>query len=319
MIFDLSSAFIQSTRPNQLSDLVAQIVYHHHFLTIPGDVTELLWSVIESNSSSTQTLLWLQSVDRLIPTVEIKAYQTTVTDGEYSYDELFVLASKPSVLLMENTREWNVYKSLIQAYVSDPEYGNLFKHLQLLLNEKYSPCLLPRQSGGFSEIPQCLCLLSDTEGYGRALKRKVYVVVDRDTSSEVAPFNEDKKSMIKALCGKTHLTLSNGDIYSLTQSDYIWHMWYRRSIENYFPDSAFSAIGRTLKTGAAPFESDYYAKVEDHYAHGRVTKSVLKNDIGFLANYMTRSLWNANLQVFSLSGKNYNEMQLFLLKLIKVV
>lgn len=323
MIFDLSTDFIKNTKPSLLSDLVAQIISHEHYLTFPGEVVDLLWKVVETNSSSTQTDMWLQNQEYLSPTTEVKTYLTTVSDTGYSYDDLMIMASKPSVILLENTREWDVYKSMIDAYCSDSTYGNLFRILQRASDISICGKLVPRQAGGFNEMPHCITDLRNTEGYGDLLKKKLYVVFDRDTTSATAPLNENKKPLFQKLCGKTHLTVTDADNFSLSQPEYIWHMWYRRAIENYFPDRAYLAIGYTLKRGAANFESNYYGLPEDSYAHGRVSKKSLKkslkNDLGSLAAQMTKALYDVNLQSFTLGGITVNEIQLFLLKLLKVI
>lgn len=319
MIFNLSTAFIKGAKPNLLSDLVAEIIKHEHYLTISGDAVDYLWGVLDKNSSSTQIDLLLR-YQGFTPSVEVKSFLTTISDVDYSFDDLFSLASKPAIVLMENTREWDVYKSMMTEFSADADYGNLFKLLQQAAADTLASRLVPRQAGGYAEIPNCLQSISMAERYNAMVKRKVYVIMDRDTSSYVYPLPEDKKNVFSYLCGKNHLSVTESDIYSLSQQDYIWHMWYRRSIENYFPDAAFASIGRTRNAYKPPFENDYYAKVEDYYADGRVVKKRdLKNDLGRLASYMTKSLYEVNLHSFSIGGKSINEIQLFLLKMVRVI
>ncbi len=315
MIFDLSTAFIKGTKPNLLSDLVAQILNHKHYLTFSGEVVDYLWDVIGKHSSSTQTDLWLQSQENLSPTIEIKRYCTTVRDTTFSFEALMEMACKPAIILMENTREWVVYKRMIECYANDANYGNLYKMLERAAKDPAR--LLPVKSGGCGEMLQSLDDFF-TEGYGLSLEQKVMVVFDRDTISAYS-FDSNKKRLFKRLCGKKFSKLSNSDVYSLSQPGFIWHMWYRRELENYFPDSVFINSKFQRKVGLPPFEDNHYADVLEYYAPNKRTEKKLKNSFPLLSSYMTRELFEKNQMVFSIGEKHFGEIELFLLKIVKIV
>lgn len=309
MIFNLSDRFIQTISEEDLSDLVVKIMWGNHFLIISGTAEiRLIDAVVKHAGTSDCSLFEKYILQGINPTVEIKTYLTTVTDSDFSYDLLKELAIRPAVLLMENLREWAVYQRMIDVYQSDPQFSNLFKLLWTRANN-YS-LFEPRQSGGCSDMFHMLSSLSHL-GYSKIAKNKICIVLDRDTNS-ATKFNSSNSKLYNKLSGKKFQALTNGDIYTLRQPKFIWHIWYRREIENYFPDLAFTGIGKVRKAGKGPFEKDHYAQVEDYYSYK-------KNDLERLPSQMTRNMFEQGLTFFSDEGITMSELELFLLKLVKII
>ena len=309
MIFNLSKVLVSSVSPQEISDLIMRIVRNEHFLKIDAELEEVfLNAVLEHGSSSDKELFELYIPIGMSVTVEIRSYLTTVSDVTYSYNQLLLLADNPSIILMENLREWDVYNSMINAYSSDAVFGNLFKLLQSAAKDMHR--LWPSQSGGSGDMLNLLNSVSN-RGYSSVLKEKVFVIIDRDTDSPRV-LKEGNKKLLERLSGKPFRSLNNEDIYSLSQPNHIWHMWYRREIENYFPDSSFNAIGKTLKSGKQPFEKNHYANVEEYYNYK-------KNNLKKLAEVTDRSAYEKDLQRFIVYGVEVDEIQLLLLKMIKII
>lgn len=314
MIFSLSERFIDSVPPSQLSDLVSEIVRHEHYISVSGTASQKLMAAVEDNASTSQKEL-LRVYNGFSPSVDIQTYCTTVSDAAFPYDALLEMAKEPAVVLMENTREWVVYKKMIECYADDTDYGNLFKMLKRAADKP--ELLKPVKSGGCGEMLQSLTDFMTT-GYAHALEEKVYLVFDRDTTS-AGSFDSNKKRLFIRLTGKKFNKLSNADVYSLSQPGFVWHMWYRRELENYFPDSVFLRCKFKRKAGMPPFEKDHYADVKDYYAPNKQAEKRLKNAFPALSAQMDKALFEQDQQVFPIDGKSLGEIKLFLLKMIKVV
>ena len=309
MIFNLSKTFISSVAPQKLSDLIVKIVHGEHFLKIEAESEEDLLNAVLGNASSSDKELFEKYITfGMSATVEIQTYFTTVSDISYTYDQLILLAGSPSMVLMENLREWDVYKSMLTEYCSDVVFGNVYKLLLSAVNDMNR--IVPRQSGGAGDMLNLLDSISAL-GYASVLKEKVVVIIDRDTNSPNT-FKDDNKKLLVRLSGKPYRSVNNGDIYSLAQPNHVWHMWYRREIENYFPDSSFRTIGKTLKPGKSLFEKNYYANVEEYYSYK-------KNNLKKLAAVTTRSDYEKGLQHFIINGIEMDEIQLLLLKMVKII
>ena len=309
MIFELSDNFIRSVSEEDLSDLVVRIMWGNHFLIVGGSSeSRLLDAVLKHAGTNDRALFEKYILYGINPTLEIQTYLTTVTDTNYSYAQLKELAIRPAILLMENLREWGAYLRMIDVYRSNPQFSNLYKLLWEVVNNV--DLFMPLQAGGCGELVHMIKSLSH-RGYSRIAKTKICIVFDRDTTS-YSKFKFSYNPLFYKLCGKKPPVLTNGDIYTLRQAKYIWHMWYRREIENYFPDSAFIALGKVRKAGKGLFENNPYAHVKDYYPYK-------KNDLKRLPMNMTRNLFEQGLTHFSEGGITMSELELFLLKIVKII
>ena len=92
-------------------------------------------------------------------------------------------------------------------------------------------------------------------------------------------------------------------------------MWHKRAIENYFPDSRYENIGCDVSAMSRlrPEQRDYF-KIEN-----KTVKGYDKNSLDRLLEGLDRNMLEANLKKFRIGDKEYSEMELFLLKLVKII
>lgn len=309
MIFKISNRFITSVPSASVSDFMSDIMEHGHYVDCDYKVQQSLIQAIDTNGSTTQKEL-LRKYKRFDVTNELRTYLTTIDTDNYTQDQLMIMVSVPSYILMENLREWPIYQSLIGTYKKDRMFSNLF---QLLEMSKCNKQLQPLQSGGVGDMKQVF------ETYNKNVLKdvaahKMCFVFDRDTNGS------DKFSWngtIKFLSGKDKVEeLNNGQIYTLQQRNYIWHMWYRRDIENYFPEKCFIALGYSVKDPS--LVGSYYVKAEEKYIKGEFGKYD-KNDTSHLPAAMSKADYEVGLQTFIINGLSINELQLLLLKFVKII
>lgn len=308
MIFELSEGFVRGTDACRLADLVCHIMHGEHYLSISGASESMLLDAIEQNAGTTDRNLFDLYISwGMSPTVELRTYLTTVSDVRFTYEKLDAIATNPSILLMENLREWSFYQNLMANYLSDSRFKNIF--VLLAAASRNPKRLKPEQAGGFGDMEHMLKMYQQL-GYAGISEQKIMVVMDRDTDS-ASIYPTDRPELLKLLSGKRPESLSSEDIYRLKQGKYCWHMWYRRAIENYIPDEAFTTLGKKRKV-LEKFSDHPYDKPEKYYSYK-------KNQLERLSRVMTRELLEKGLIVFKEDGVEMNEMQLFLLKIAKIV
>lgn len=252
-------------------------------------------------------------------TGEMRRYLTTVRIHDLNRDQVEKLASLPALVFLENARnEWPIYSKLIDLAVSDSrEFRNPFKLLQRA-DKEYR--LHAHAAGGAGEMPGEFQRLDQNE-YRDVAKHKICLLFDRDTPAEfddegVCLFDENKNGLFRLLCGKEACDMNYDDIYVLHQpSDYVWHMWHKRAVENYIPNSAFQSMRlNTNVLPANPKERDYF-KID-----GTSLQNYGKSSLPKLAPKLTWKEVNRACRTFDTEGlRNVSELQLLLLKWVKII
>lgn len=310
MIFAIGQEDIHKIDESAMSDLVSDIMLHGHYIECNAEVRELIKTIIERNGSTTQKQLFAKYKGFDI-TKEFRQYLTTVVVSDIKEQETKLLASKESCVLMENSREWSVYQNIIGCYKNDRSFSNLFTLLEMAKQKRR---IIAEESGGKTNLLQVFKNKNDND-YLNVARYKFCIVFDRDTN-DANSFSPQNNSLFRFLCNKDSDTIRNEDIYTLDLGNYVWHMWYRREIENYFPKSQFEKLKYSLTIPES--DDSFYKKADEKYKKTNGAK-YNKNDLPNLTNEMDRCKYDNNLQQFNINGINVSELQLFLLKLLKII
>jgi hypothetical protein len=307
MIFKITS--LETLRDSEFADIFCGIIENGHYIDCNDEVRKRIDCAIKQHGSTLQKELF-NKYKRFDITHEVRKYFTTIDIANHSVKELKILCSKPSYLLMEHSaNEWGVYQSMIGAYKNDKKYKNLFCELERAKNEQRISYL---HGGGYGNFPALIKQKNDNDYY-HVFKYKVCVIIDRDTNT-ASYYDAQKNGLWQFLCNKKANMMNDDDIYVLNQPEYIWHMWYKRSIENYFPNPRYEAIGVTVNSIPVDRRDRDYYKFENGKPLG-----YNKNYLSQLPDTMGRHDYEKGLKHFRLNGEDLSELQLFLLKLIKII
>ena len=310
MIFQITDGFVETVTGQQLSDICCGMMQAGQYISCDGLVYDRIRQAISDHGSTSQKEL-LRHFQGFDVTVELRKYLTThVLDQHTSVEDLRLLIQLPGKVVVENgPYEWPVYERIIEAYKHDRHFKNLFV---LLGNAVKGGRLVSLHGGGCSTFPALIDQKEKGE-YRHVSRWKLVALFDRDTDDS-SSFDSQKNGLFRFFLGKDHASVCEGDIYTLSQRGYTWHMWYKRAIENYFSDEQYVAQG--IDTSRFPMEAEKrdYFKIDAGSATGYG-----KNKLPLLAEGMGRAGFERGLKQFDIGGQKISEMQLFLLKLVKVV
>lgn len=311
MIFRLDTSYLDSLTEEACSDMFSEMASHGHFIDCDAQARDKLYAASDKNGSTTQKQ-YLQRYNGFDITTELRTYLRTIdlTLRRYTYQQIIALAALPSLLLLENEPyEWPVYRTLIGTYENDRQFRNLF---HLLVRAKNESRLLPSHCGGYTLMPAKIQYHEENR-YKDIFPFKSCILFDRDTDDAIS-FDSNKNALFMILVGKKSNEITDADIYTLSQGTYNWHMWYKRAIENYFPNAQYEAQGMDVsKLPEVPAERDYY-KID-----GGSVLGYDKNKLPVIAKKMSRTDYERHLMKFSLNQMTISELQLLLLKLVKII
>ena len=311
MIVNIDYEFLQECDDAWLSSICCKIISNGHYIKCDSRTRISIFDTVLIHGSSLEKEL-IKETRAFDYTGEQLKYLTVLNLNDFSPKQSEVLFCNRSLLLVENSiYEWDVYKHMADSYKRDRSHPNLMRQLLSAMQKGRLSFL---HCGGWT---QCAQIIEQQENdiYVGLGKYKLCALMDSDClSAEQIP--NDKHKVYSYLCGQSdkRFTSYNIDkIYTLHQSPYIWHMWYKRAIENYFPNSAYETLG--LDTSLLPIESQYrdYADIESS------VRGYAKSDLPTLSSVMSRKDYERGLKHFCVDGEDLSEIQLFLLKLVRII
>lgn len=316
MIFEIDSNYAKSIQGAALSDLCCKMMEYGHYIDCDGRTFALITQSIRDNASTTQLDCFKKfkgfSLSGCL-TRELRTYLTTINvDGNaYSLDDLERIICKESCVLLENgPYEWEVYKTMMSVYQRDRQYGNLFQLLVLARNKGF---LVSLNCGGYGMVKPMI-EQQEKGAYENVFSEKSCIVFDRDTDDEVS-FDSNKNALFQLFCNKKSDAVTDQDVYTLVQSPYHWHMWYKREIENYLTDNHFKEIGVDTSNFPSNLQQRDYFKITPENASG-----YNKAKLPLIAKKMSKADYDSmGIKSFFINGVNMSEIQLFLLKLVKII
>lgn len=328
MIVKVGRKFFKRTLAEQEKDAseLITLLSRGHFLLMEPDVKRELYTLVDSKLLNWQKEIFDESDELLDPTAMMKRWLRTVNFYDFTEKQRQILLQTPSELMVENGHnEWPVYKRIIHAYKEDKMYSSVFSYIESsIINNN----LKSHHLGGKGEIPATLDFKETDDEFQNLYKYKVCVLFDRDTDSDVG-FARDNSRLFLKLCDKDYDKVDYNDIYKLDfGSGYIWHSWYKRAIENYFPKSEYEKIGLNMNDYPLDQKSYDYVKFpiestnEWKKAHkSKKEKKELRYDKGMLSRIgsdMNKNNYESTLKIFNVEGIDLSEFQLFLLKIAKI-
>ena len=150
--------------------------------------------------------------------------------------------------------------------------------------------------------------------YENIFSEKSCIVFDRDTDDDVS-FDSNKNALFQMFCNKKSDDVIEQDVYTLVQSPYHWHMWYKREIENYLTNNHYEENGVDTSNFPRNLQQRDYYKITPETAPG-----YQKAKISSVAKKMSKADYDSmGIKTFFINGVNMSEIQLFLLKLVKII
>lgn len=322
MIFSVSPAFAAKVSDKDWCELMQQINKNYHFISKNADVLKIIKAKKESEGGESFRDSFQSFVGRggFRPSREFQRFLTTIeiTDG-FDLDSFKALVTYPGFLISENCNyEYKVYQHFCSLYTKSSNLDgspNRLKNIFLALETAMkSNRLFATNNGGDGQLIPTYEYLQETIWKGKThLKKKCCFLFDRDTDDNQS-LSPNHKKLFKFLnSGKDHNNTTMEDIYSLYQPDFIWHMWYKTAIENYISDRCYIDGNVDITQLQQARDRDYY-KIDSSSC-----KHYDKKNLGSIAQKMDRKWLEENTKRFPFDGSYLSEIQLFLLKLVKII
>lgn len=289
--------------------LIGNIIEHCHYIKPHTGILDRIYEIVDEHGTPHIKEIYQSYREYLSPPDEMVKHLTTITLADFTKANQRIILFKPSELLLENAPyEWNIYKNLIRAYTQHPKFGNVFKYLQ----HKVENCwLVPENAGGWTNM-RMMTILKNTGEYHRQYRKKVCIVFDRDTADD-AHYHGEKRPLFQLLTNKAPDQTTEDDITKLDyDGSYVWHMLWKRAIENYFPPEKFEELGVDMTEARECGDYDYYKFKDDE--HGYDKKMMEK-----ISDGMAMSDFENNCRTFVFHNSEYSEFCLLLLKIAKIV
>jgi hypothetical protein len=153
--------------------------------------------------------------------------------GEVHPNDAYQIISERSKVIVENEiNDWNFIKGICQKYSS----GKIKRRsiYQLVEYAIKSETLESHHSGGTGEIVKISEKRINSNRYKNIFRYKLMTVFDSDKSSPNAPIKYNKN--IIEFLKQRDITVIKPTDYQYEHTDrFIWHILYKRKIENYVP------------------------------------------------------------------------------------
>lgn len=253
-------------------------------------------------------------------------YLTSIKIGEsgsqISLRDAKVLLHERSKVIVENaTNDWKFIKGLIEKYKNHKTKKTVFKLLHKALNNNW---IEPEHAGGKTGIQTRIIDLLDR--YGDAYRLKLATLFDSDCTSPKKELKKEVKKLLGFL--KSEHSEKVDDRFNPNKYVIIWHMLFKREIENYLPLVVIEEHSPEEKTICAtlkklkPEELDYI-DMEEQFKNLNVKR-------GFPELFLDKK-WRKNLleercshhleQIETPNNilEEISEMEVILLKLVKII
>ncbi|MDE6227078.1 MAG: hypothetical protein K2M63_06135 [Muribaculaceae bacterium] len=301
-----------------MSDLVCLACSKGHYIKADKESIRLIRTYVKENGSTNEKERFRAHTELFDITESLEKYLTTFdVKPNFPLHDLEYLMNEPARIVIENAnKEWDVYKHIIDIYKSDKQFSDIFTLLKKAKDEKR---LKGDHAGGTGEIKDTV----DREPYMVESKnirlKKTLALFDRDTDDNLH-YDGNKNSLFKFFSGKDYTEIKEEDIYTLNQDEPFWHMWYKRAIENYFPDVQYVKAGFDVSgiRGLTLEERDYKL-LGGNKTHPALIRGYKKDSVKSLVNGLSREQLERSLKKFNIDGMEISEMQLFLLKMVRIL
>lgn len=329
MIVFVDKKFITRSEDDKLKDVCEfiSILVRGHYIEMDSLVKNEVDKIVENRLLNHQKSLYEEAEEYLKPTKMMKRSLQTLNFYDFASEKRKLLLLTPSELLIENApNEWPVYDRMSIVYKDDRSYTSVFSYVERAIH--VNKMLIGVHCGGKGEIPKMINYKNQYEFEG-LYNHKVCILFDRDTDN-CNSYATDNNPIFKFLCKKEAAHVVESDIYKLDFGNgYVWHSWYKRAIENYFPKSEYGKLGVDMTDYPDDDSYDYvkfpieettqWKKNHHKTKSDKQRKIYQKNMLANIGVSMTMKDYEKNLKSFDIQGMQLSELQLFLLKLAKIV
>lgn len=290
---------------------LCEIIDFGHYLDVEADVLDEFIGIIDNHANDCQCRLVCLAIQMFNKEKSLRSYLTTVNFSDYSKKQRKVLLLTESELLVENApNEWSIYKNLVSYYTKEPTIKNVAVYLNRAIKGRM---IKSENLGGVNVIPDMLKHKNKHE-FDDLYKMKVCVLFDRDKENGT-DIDRNKIHVFEALCnGIEFEKLNNKLIYRLDFGEgYVWHMWYKRAIENYFPREKYVELGVDMDSFKDTLPYDYKKFDKD------TPKGYKKDLMQSISDGLSYKYFEENTEHFDVDDRKLSEIQLLLLKIAKIV
>lgn len=294
---------------------------HGHFLNLLPRFRKQLDELIEATEGKRNVNLYNNLGNRKFCNNSKIEYHLRHIDDFMSLGKIQreVIVSKEAEVLLENSvYEWEAYRRFVHTYEKDKTYGDI---VRLIKGAISNDDLIFQHAGGVGNMVELVRQKERTK-YHDMYRYKVCVVFDRDTndSSYFTPNNNVLFCFLTDDENKTANNIQDEDIYKLDfQDKYIWHSWYKRSIENYVPKDNFIDMGVDL-SDVTEEGYDYLKFAEDNkIPKGMKKRGYKKSMMKDAMKGVTRDYLESSTKHFQIGNADYSEILLVLMKIAKII
>lgn len=315
MIVKIERPFLDGS-DNELDDKVfelCEMIKFGHYLDVDRVIEDDFIETIKKHARERHWTLILMAMQKFDKEKSIRFFLTTNNFTQYSKEERKALFLTPSELLVENApNEWCIYCNIIKYYTNGRKFNNVAKYLNYAIK---NGMIKSENLGGVTMIPSMLVHKNKTE-FNNLYINKVCVLFDRDKDNET-DIDENKKKVFEALCnGIPFDKVTNDLVYRLDfQGNYVWHMWYKRAIENYFPKENYEQLGVDMDSFKNNLPLDYQ-KFDDKK---KTPRGYTKDMMQVISNGLSCDYFEKHTKHFCINGDDMSEIMLLLLKIAKIV
>ncbi len=318
MIFDIPTSFLLNCPAPDVSDIACDIARSDHFIQVDRDGYRIIREAVKEHGSTNQKESFRTHLEKFDIPENLRRYlRIWKVREDCPVKVLSYMINEPARLVTENaSHEWPVYRHFIDVYKSDPEFGTWFK---ILKKAKDNGRITSEHAGGTGELLK----RADDEPFFFGTENlryfKTCVLFDRDTDDDHY-YDGNKNHLFRTLAGKDHTSISENDIWTLSHHPLTWHMWYKRAIENYFPDEQYVNAGLNISAldGLTHIQRDY-ALIGGNKRNPPLVTDYSKSSLPDLLPGLSRQKLERHLRKFTIDGTEMSEMQLFMLKLVKIL
>lgn len=323
MIFEISKDFCKNNNQEIVAEILANIATNHHYIIANDDVRSMMEDVIENHGGTKDKKYWkvFKDYSGYRPSNLIKTHlRHFKVDRQFDIVKLLYLSSEPGHVFLENKNyEWPAYIIIAETYKRDPDFKDIFKFLHDRMRSEH---IVGDHCGGRDQIIPTLENKELEKSRTDWLREyKSLLLFDRDTDDDTC-FSGYNKTLFEYCCGKDHINVTAKEIYSLEQPKISWHSWYRRSIENYFDRKCYEDCEVNMSNAPEAPEKYFYFKISDKNDNKKgikACKGFNKSKLEEYASKINRDRLEKGLKKFNTRFGEVSELQLFLLKLVKLV
>ena len=290
--------------------LIQAIFRNGHF--VDGDV-EVRKSIVEMFENEIK--VWGRCFD--FSSLHKKYLTTIVAKEIVDIDQLILMASEKARLLIENAPyEWPIHKAIITSYRKDnnPELRKVFAMVYEALDKKRLFCL---HAGGVGHYDSLIAFEEKEHYWGDSFAKKHVIIFDRDTDG-YSEYSDNQNALFKRFCAKNHTEVTEGDVYTLDQQPYIWHVWCKRAIENYFSNQTYNR--HKVQTNRLPSnrtERDYCKMSDFMDGYSKSMMAIITKGLSWVD--FEREVPRKFQVVIDGARQDVSEFQLLLLKIAKII